>query len=86
MQKGNSHLESSSAISKQSHQSANCSESVLVLKPALIGGFSFGPHQNDLSDLNTWFEDEWKGCQVSDFKHLAIVNSGLNEAGRHMND
>jgi hypothetical protein len=59
---------------------------VLALKLTLIRRFSLCPLKDDLTDSNTGFEDKGKGRQVSDLKHLAIVDPGLNKACGHMND
>jgi hypothetical protein len=59
---------------------------VLVPKFALIGSFSLRTLKDDLTDPDTGFEDKRKRRQVSDLKHLAIINPGLNESCGHMND
>ena len=59
---------------------------VLVPEFALIGGFSLRALKDDLTDPDTGLEDKRKRRQVSDLKHLAIVDPGLNKACGHMND
>jgi hypothetical protein len=61
-------------------------EVVLTPELPLIRRFSLCPLKDDLTDSNTGFEDEGKWRQVSDLKHLAIVDPGLNKACGHMND
>jgi hypothetical protein len=58
----------------------------LTLESALIRSFSLGALKDDLADPDAGLEDKRKRSQVSDLKHLAIINSGLNESCGHMND
>ena len=59
---------------------------VLIHKSTLVGGFSFGSFQDNLTDSDARLEDEREGGQVPDLKDLAIIDPGLDKACGHMND
>jgi hypothetical protein len=61
-------------------------EVVLVPEFTLVGCLSLGSLENHLADSNAGLENKRKRSQVSDLKHLAIVDSGLDKTGGHMND
>ncbi len=61
---------------------------MVVLAPefTLIRRLSLCTLKNHLADSNARFEYKRKRGQVSDLKHLAVVDSGLDKACGHMND